>query len=66
VYRLALDSLPKPPNLKGVHPSAFRALLEAYPRPGQRQNNAPALAHDAAAAKSFADRFPNAARIRSI
>jgi hypothetical protein len=66
VYRLALDSLPKPPNLKGVHPSAYRALLEAYPRPGQRQNNAPALAHDAAAAKSFADRFPNAARIRSI
>jgi hypothetical protein len=61
VYRLALDSLGV--KSEGVHPSAFRAILEAQPKPGDRPKKA-AMAHDAAPAAGFATRHPDAARIK--
>jgi len=63
VYRLALETLNVP--VKGVHPSAFKAMLALVPKPGegaQRQR----LAHDSAGTKSFVERFPAAARMRVI
>jgi uncharacterized protein len=48
-----------------IHPSALEDVLLAQPKPGARVAN-PAPAMDAAAAKSYADRFPNAARVRTF
>lgn len=63
VYRLALDSIGV--KHEGVHPSAYRAILEAHPKPGERPK-APDLALDAAAVSGFAARFPDAARINTV
>lgn len=51
-----------------VHPSAFRTILELQPKPGtgSRKSSDPVLSMDAAAAKSFSERFPGAARIKSV
>lgn len=46
-----------------IHESALATLINAQPKPGARPSTPVAM--DAAAAKSFADRFPNAARIRT-
>lgn len=57
VFRVALEGL----GIKtaGVHPDAFRHILEAQPKPGDRLK--PRIAQDSAAtagvAKSYADRF---------
>lgn len=52
---------------EGVHPSAFRTILETLPKPGSRKvAEASVVALDAAAQKSFAERFPGAARIRTV
>ena len=61
VYRLALGTLGVKHD--GIHPSALRAVLEAQPKPGSAR---PRMAHDAAAAKSFAEQFPAALRIRAV
>jgi hypothetical protein len=66
VYRLALESLPNPPKLEGVHPSAFRVLLEAHPKPGDAPKRVPSMAHDSAANADFDKRFPGASRIRTV
>jgi hypothetical protein len=58
VYAAALKGLGVP--IKGVHPSAYKTILEMQPRGGTRQAR---IAQDAAGAKSFSDMFPNAARI---
>ncbi|WP_196493275.1 DUF2213 domain-containing protein [Burkholderia territorii] len=61
VYRTALDTLGI--NLSGIHPSAFRAILEAQPKPGTAR---PRIALDAAAQKGFAERFPHASAIKQL
>lgn len=61
VYRLALDSMPAKPNLTGVHPSAFKAILAAYGDPARRA--APRIAMDAAGVSDFDKRFPDVSRI---
>jgi hypothetical protein len=60
VYKIALETLGV--NVAGIHPSAFRAVLEAQPKPGAV---APKLAADSARPQGFAERFPNAA-IRKV
>ncbi|MGH7058317.1 MAG: DUF2213 domain-containing protein, partial [Acetobacteraceae bacterium] len=61
VYRLALESLGV--DVKGVHPSAYRAILQVQPKPGDRPASA-RLAMDAAGESDFAKRFPNLAAVR--
>ena len=63
VYRVALKSLGK--KVDGVHPSAYPHILEAQPLPGSKRGDAPARqAMDERSTSGFADRFPDAARIR--
>jgi 8-oxo-dGTP pyrophosphatase MutT (NUDIX family) len=59
VYEHALKALNV--DIKGVHPSAYPAVLKAQPKPGDSKKQT--MAMDAASAKSFADRFPSAGRI---
>jgi hypothetical protein len=64
VMAAALKSL----GVKGidkVHPSAYPHILEAQPLPGARKQSEPRVAMDEATVQSFADRFPNAARIQA-
>lgn len=62
VYKTALNMLGV--KTDGIHSSAFRALLEAQPKPGgNRSKSERRIAQDAAQTKSFAERFPGAARI---
>jgi hypothetical protein len=65
VLRAALEHLGV--DVKDVHPSAYKAILSAQPRPGERQRGAPrALAHAADAKPlSFEERFPHANRLRA-
>lgn len=63
VYRTALTTLGV--KVAGIHASAFPALLEAQPKPGDRPRTASRLAQDADDAKSFNDRFPNASRLKA-
>lgn len=50
---------------KGVHPSAYRVILENLPRNNQSKQNR-AFAADSAAKSSFSERFPNAAKVVRI
>lgn len=59
VYKAALGMLGV--KTAGIHPSAFRAVLEAQPKPGADRR--PVVAMDTAAAKTINDRFPNLARL---
>lgn len=61
VYRFALDKAGV--DHKGLHPTALKPVLLAQPVPGSVKPKT-TMAHDAAAAKSFAERFPGADRIR--
>ncbi|SDR17504.1 DUF2213 domain-containing protein [Paraburkholderia tuberum] len=64
VYRSALDILKV--DVKDVHPSAFKALLLAQPKPGD-QTPRRTLARDSAGEtpEGFADTFPNANRVHA-
>jgi hypothetical protein len=63
VYAAALRYLGV--DTKGVHPSAFPAILKAQPLPGSR--HAPrAVAMDAAPSAGFTSRFPNAGKIGTV
>ncbi|WP_244829223.1 DUF2213 domain-containing protein [Caballeronia sp. TF1N1] len=68
VYHAALTTLGI--RLEGIHPSAFRAILEAQPKPGmtglQRTLNRGHPAMDSASMKSFAERYPHAAGIKQL
>ena len=61
VYAYALETLGV--DVKGVDASAYAAILKAQSKPGQ---SAPRMGMDAASAKSFTDKFPDAARIRQV
>lgn len=63
VYGKALEMLNVP--TKGIHPSAFKPILQAQPKAGAQKQH---LANDAAMvgdAASFAADFPNVARIKT-
>lgn len=64
VYRLALDTLHV--DTKGVHSSAFPALLKMVPKPGDKPPRTVSLGMDAAASDDLAKRFPAAARINIV
>lgn len=49
-------------DLKGLHPSGYKALLERLPVPGSQKPAAQAM--DSASVSDFAKRFPEAARIK--
>lgn len=53
VYKAALDLLGV--DSKALHPSAYRAVLEAQPKPGSQAS--PRIAADAAAAKGVSEKF---------
>src|SRR5262249_6347299 len=63
VYKLALDSLGK--NVDGVHPSAYRAILEMLPKPGEATERQ-FVAMDAAQSKDFSERYPGAGSLKRI
>jgi hypothetical protein len=62
VYKAALELLSVP--TAGLHPSAYRAVLEAQQLPGQERRQR--IAQDAAPAADFATRFPGLANIRTV
>ena len=61
VYKTALDALNV--DVKDVHPSAYKRILEQVPLPSKSKVEA-SLGMDAASVKSFAERYPDAARIK--
>jgi uncharacterized protein len=66
VYRAALTAMGLGDKIKDVHASALRTILEMQPRPDGRPKAKPSIAMDAVGAKSFAERFPDANRIKLI
>lgn len=62
VYRHAAVML-NIPEAKTIHASALPTLVRMQPKAGARPSNGPVLGMDAAQAKSFAERFPDAGRI---
>lgn len=63
VYRHVLEM--RGIKTKGVHPSAYRVILENLPK-GQNVKQNHRLAADSAAKNSFSERFPNAAKVVRI
>jgi hypothetical protein len=61
VYKLALDTLHV--DTKGVHPSAFPAMLKMVQKPGDKPARTVSLGMDAASSDDLTKRFPGAARI---
>lgn len=49
-------------EIKGIHPSAYKAVLEMMPKPGT-EHRSQSIAEDSSPSKSFSDRFPEAARV---
>jgi hypothetical protein len=64
VYGAALKALKI--EVKGVHPSAYRTILELQPKPGQTQQRKTVVAMDESATKSYAERFPGSTRLKVI
>lgn len=66
IYRLALDHAGV--NTKGVHPSAFKALVEMLPKPGEKTNDGHdrAIAMDSSVSVEFAKMFPDAKPVRHL
>ena len=65
VYRSALKAL----NFEGadkLHPEALRPVLQAQPVPGAKPARQAPLGQDAASTKGFAERYPDASRIRAL
>jgi uncharacterized protein len=65
IYRAALTALGIGDKIKNVHASALPTILEMQPLPDRRPK-VPTVAMDSAGAKSFAERFPGANRIKLI
>ena len=62
VFKAALEMLAV--KTDGLHPTAYRAVLEAQPLPGQERRTR--MAQDAAPGADFAARFPGLANIRTV
>ncbi len=61
VYRVALSTLGV--NAEGIHADALKPILEAHPQPGAAPRRTQ-IAQDAAAEKSYNERFPHANRLK--
>ncbi len=61
VYKAALEA--RGQSVADIHPTAYRSILTHVPKPGAERRDSPRVALDSAAAKSFAERFPEASRI---
>jgi hypothetical protein len=62
VYKAALEMRGKP--TKGIHPSAYRSILEMVPKPGsEHRHEDKRVAMDSASTKGFSDMYPDAMRI---
>lgn len=64
VYKGALTALSI--NVKDVHPSAYKTILELQPLPGTKNKQQPKLSMDADSVKGFAERYPDAARVTNV
>ena len=62
VFKAALEMMDV--EVSGIHPSAYRAVLEAQPKPGSQV--APRIAADAAAAKGVSEKFPGISAITQL
>ncbi|WP_210338379.1 DUF2213 domain-containing protein [Bradyrhizobium genosp. L] len=62
VYGAALEARGK--STKGLHPSAFKSVLEMLPKAGEANRPAPRLATDAKGSSSFNEMFPDAGKIK--
>ena len=62
VYRSALNMLGV--DVKGVHPSAFKAIFDAQPKARAGESLTPTIAADSKVVSGFAERHPNAARVQ--
>lgn len=67
VYKAALSAL-KVEGIEAIHPSAFKAVLQAQPVPGKRVGTTATqtLGMDAASVDDYNKRFPGASRIRHV
>jgi hypothetical protein len=63
VYKTALTALGV--DTKGVHPSAFKVILERIPQPGKQRQQAQddSLGMDSSSVSDFNKRYPDAAKI---
>jgi hypothetical protein len=64
VYKHTLQTVCPDRDLTGIHPSAFRAMVEMLPTGSEPKT--PRLAQDAKKAKAFEERYPGADRIKSL
>lgn len=64
IYKMALDAAKV--DTTDVHPSAFRAMVRMLPKPGTQVPAKRPMAMDAAADKSFTEKFPGADRLLNI
>jgi len=64
VFKAALDALSI--DVEGIHPSAYRKILELQPKPGERQRSFAMDRAPAAASKTFAERFPDVGRLKVV
>lgn len=64
VYRLALEA--HKIDVKDVHPSAFKVMVQMLPKEGEARSTPHLIAQDGAAVESFATRFPDAVRVRNL
>jgi uncharacterized protein len=64
VYKTALDALGV--KTDGVHASAWPTILAMHPKPADKRNEMPAhlVAMDAKSSKAFAERYPDADRLK--
>ena len=64
-YKLALDTMGV--KTDGIHPSAYRAIIEAQPKPGAARVADPVrTAADAALGADISKRYPHHNRLRSV
>lgn len=64
IYQLALETAEV--DLTGVPPAAFKAMVGMLPKGGNKPEPRLQIGQDAKAAASFAERFPNAQRIKTV
>jgi uncharacterized protein len=64
VYKAGLDVLGI--DVAGVHPSAYRAILVAQPKPGDAPAKQARIATDAASTDRFNKLFPDAPRVKHL
>jgi hypothetical protein len=65
IYRLALDQADI--DLEGVHPSAFKVMVQMLPKDGDASAHAQKkLAQDSTNVVNFSERFPTAQKVRQL